>query len=137
MKKLREKLHYYIFVRKSKWNLLIILILIFPLFYYIYYKNEPIKKGNYTIGYVYKIYWPVISHKTIMFSYAVNNNSYTDTDVYNSNKKPEVGKRYLVQFSLEDNGMSDIFQDIPVPDSIKEAPSEGWKELPEWAKKKK
>jgi len=37
---------------------------------------------------------------------------------------------------LEDYSFSTIYPAIPIPDSIREAPSEGWKELPEWAKKK-
>ncbi|MCC2591141.1 hypothetical protein [Chryseobacterium sp. MFBS3-17] len=137
MKRILELLHYYLFVRNSKWNLIFLLILFIPVIWYIFYKNNPIKKGNYTIGYVYRIYWPVVNAKTVMYSYTVNKNKYTSTDDYNSNKKPKIGKRYLVQFSLEDPSYSDIFQDIPVPDSIKSAPPEGWKKLPEWAKNAK
>lgn len=29
-----------------------------------------------------------------------------------------------------------IYFNIPVPDSVKSAPLDGWKELPEWAKNK-
>lgn len=134
MRKIIEKLYYYIFVRNSKWNIVFFLILLSPLFWYIYYKNHPVKQGNYTIGYVTRIYWPLVSHKSIMYSYIIKNKEYINSTVYNSEIKPEVGKRYLIQFSNEDYSFSDIFQDIPVPDSIKNAPPNGWKELPEWAK---
>lgn len=45
-----------------------------------------------------------------------------------------VKKRFIVNF-VEDKELSRILLDIPVPDSIKSAPPEGWKELPDWAKK--
>ncbi|BAP32518.1 citrate synthase I [Chryseobacterium sp. StRB126] len=136
MNKLKKRLHYYIFKRQSKWNYLLLVLILSPLFFYIYYKQSPVDKGNYTIGQVYKIYWPVISNKTIMFSYTINNKEYTSTDIFDSRYKPEVGKFYLVQVSLEDNSFSTIFQNISVPDSIKKAPAHGWKELPKWAKEK-
>ncbi len=136
MKKLLERLHYYIFQRKSKWNYLIILVLISPLFWYIYIKQSPVKKGNYTIGYATKIYWPIISYKRIRFNYSVNGKNYETTNIYAQDPKLEIPGKYLVQFSIEDNSFSNIYPNIPVPDSIKSAPPEGWKELPEWAKKK-
>ncbi|MEC5396051.1 hypothetical protein [Bergeyella sp. RCAD1439] len=132
MSSVLRKVYYYLFVRESKWNMLIILIPLVLISLYIYVKRKPIKKGNYTIGYVSKVYWPIVSHKKATYVYVVNKKEYSNTQIYNN---AEEGKYYLVQFSLEDNSVSDIFQDIPIPDSIKSAPAEGWKELPEWAKK--
>lgn len=60
--RLLTKLRYYIFERKSKWNYLIIIIMISPIFIYIYNKQSPVKIGNYTIGYATKMYWPIISY---------------------------------------------------------------------------
>jgi hypothetical protein len=136
MKKIWDRFHYYAFVRKSKWNY-IILIPVAIFFVYIFWKASFIKEGNYTVGYVYRIYWPIVNAKTIMYSYTVKDVKYTSTTDYNDNLKPEVGKYYLVRVSLEDSQFSEIFQDIPVPDSIKEVPSNGWKEPPEWADKNK
>ncbi|MHA3046230.1 hypothetical protein JSO59_002500 [Riemerella anatipestifer] len=131
IKKIIEQLE-----KDSKWNLLLLVIPFIIYFSYGIYNHSFVKKGNYTIGYVDKIYWPVVSYKKVNYSYTVNSINYKGTDIYDSHKKPLENKRYLIQFSLQDNEESDIFQDIPIPDSIKSAPAEGWKELPEWAKEK-
>lgn len=123
------------FKKDSRWNILFFLIPFTLFFTYKIYHHSFVEQGNYTIGYIHKIYWPVISHKTIMYNYSVKNIKYDGTDIYNSSKNPLENKMYLVRFSIKDPKESDIFQDIPVPDSIKSAPSNGWKELPEWAKK--
>lgn len=120
--------------KNSYWNLWVLVVIFVPLIWYVNYKRNPIEKGYYTIGYATHTYWPIVSHKKISYSYKIYEKTYEGSQVYNDVKVPE---RYLVQFSLEDPCYSDIFQDIPVPDSIKEAPAEGWKELPEWAKKNK
>ncbi|MHA3046211.1 hypothetical protein JSO59_002405 [Riemerella anatipestifer] len=54
----------------------------------------------------------------------------------NSFDKSFVGKRFLVYY-VPNSSLSEIYLDTPIPDSIKSAPAEGWKELPEWAKKEK
>lgn len=135
MNKFLKTLRYY-WTRESKWNIPIFLIPFILLYMYISYKHNPIKYGNYTIGYIDRIYWPIVNHKKISYEYTVNGKKYSGSDIYSSNKNPKKGRYYLVQFSLEDNYFSDIFQDIPVPDSIKQAPPGGWKERPEWAKPK-
>ncbi|MGX5682944.1 hypothetical protein ACWKWW_00155 [Chryseobacterium cucumeris] len=133
--RLLTKLRYYIFERKSKWNYLIIIIMISPIFIYIYNKQSPVKVGNYTIGYATKMYWPIISYKRIRFNYTVNGKNYKTTNIYAQDPEVKIPARYLVQFSLEDNSFSNIYPNIPIPDSIQKSPPEGWKTLPEWAKK--
>lgn len=135
MNKFFKNLHYYIFVRNSKWNIVFFLILVSPLFWYVYYKQSPIKKGNYTIAYATKMYWPIISYKRIEYNYNVGGENYEATNIYALDPKVIIPARYLVQFSLEDHSLSTIYPNVPVPDSIKEVPPEGWKELPKWAKK--
>ncbi len=122
------------FKKDSKWNLLLFLIPFVLFFTYKIYQHSFVKRGNYTIGYVYKIYWPVVSHKKINYSYTVKGIKYNGSDIYNSNKNPLKNKKYLIRFSTQNPAESDIFQDVLVPDSIKSAPWEGWKELPKWAK---
>lgn len=137
MKRLLSKLYYYIFERKSKWNYLVILIMISPIFIYIYDKQSPVKDGNYTIGYATKMYWPIISHRRIRFNYNVNGENYETTNIYALDPEVKIPSRYLVQFSLENHSFSTIYPNISVPDSINESPPSGWKELPDWAKKEK
>ncbi|WP_294273476.1 hypothetical protein [uncultured Chryseobacterium sp.] len=136
MKKFLERLRYYLFIRNSKWNIVFFLVLISPIFWYVFYKQNPIKRGNYTIGYATDMYWPVVSYKRIRFNYNVKGENYETTNIYALDPEVKIPARYLVQFSLEDNSFSTIYPNIPVPDSIRNAPPQGWKELPEWAVKK-
>jgi hypothetical protein len=123
--------------KESYWNLWIVIVPAIILGIYIYRKNVSIKEGNYTIGLVTKKYWSVVSHESIMYLYKKSNEQYTNSAVYDDRYKPKVGKRYLIQYSSKyDFGGANIFQDIPVPDSIMEAPADGWKEIPSWADKK-
>ncbi|MGV0754771.1 hypothetical protein ACTS95_07775 [Empedobacter brevis] len=53
--------------------------------------------------------------------------------------KVKIDKRFLVKINKNEwvNRLfftSRLYINKPIPDSIKEAPSEGWKELPVWAK---
>lgn len=136
MEEQEKTLLYYLTDRRSKWSYLLYLVLISPLFWFVYYKQSPIKKGNYTIAYATKMYWPIISYKRIEYNYIVKGKNYEATNIYALDPEVKIPARYLVQFSLEDYSFSTIYPNIPVPDSIKEAPPEGWTELPEWAKKK-
>ncbi|WP_303840129.1 hypothetical protein [Apibacter mensalis] len=135
MNKFIKTLHYY-WTRDSKWNIPIFLIPFILLYMYISYKHNPVEYGNYTIGYIDRIYWPIVNHKKVSYEYTVNDKVYSSSSIYRDSADPKVGHYYLVQFSLEDNSYSKIYQDIPVPDSIKQAPPGGWKERPEWAKGK-
>ena len=135
MNKFIETLRYY-WTRESKWNIPIFLIPFILLYMYISYKHNPVEYGNYTIGYIDRIYWPIVNHKKVSYEYTVNDKVYSSSSIYRDSADPKVGHYYLVQFSLEDNSYSKIYQDIPVPDSIKQAPPGGWKERPEWAKGK-
>ena len=136
MNKFIETLRYYLVEKESKWNYLFIIIPFILLYMYISYKHNPVEYGNYTIGYIDRIYWPIVNHKKVSYEYTVNDKVYSSSSIYKDSAYPKVGHYYLVQFSLEDNSYSKIYQDIPVPDSIKQAPPGGWKERPEWAKGK-
>ncbi|WP_427871998.1 hypothetical protein [Flavobacterium sp. MMS24-S5] len=122
--------------KNSYWNLWIIIVPVIILGIYLYQKNISIEQGNYSIGLVTKKYWPIVSHQSIMYSYQKNNEQYISSAVYDDKYKPKEGERYLIQYSLKYSfGGAKIFQNIPVPDSVKDAPPEGWKQLPMWAKK--
>lgn len=136
MKRIVEKINYYLNI-ETKWTLVIFGIICLVLYSLldVYQKNrmDKIKKGHYTIGFVKETYI-ASKHKNLRYSYIVAHREYISSEGYNYKYKPIVGKRYLVQYSNEDKSESFLYQNIPVPDSIKLAPLEGWKELPEWAK---
>ena len=103
-------------------------------FGYKIYIHLPVKSGNYTIGYITKIYWPVISHKKINYNYTVNGIVYEGSDLYNSNFPMEENDRILIQFSTKNFSESDIIKKVKIPDSIITFPKNGWKTLPKQLK---
>ena len=91
------------------------------------------EKGRYTIGYIYQH----SRHKggaTIYYKYKVGGKLYYSKDTAGGIKKNRLlEKRFLVRYVYDDIDLSEILLEYPVPDSIKEAPLEGWKKKPEWA----
>ena len=80
---------------------------------------------------------------SINFKYYYNNDmkisSYSFPNDSTRYYKSQIGKRVLVKMSDKKwsytlYSINKLYINKPVPDSIKEAPSEGWKELPVWAK---
>lgn len=136
MKKILKKLNYYLNL-ETKWNLVIFGIICLGLYFLLdnYQKNrmDRIKQGYYTIGFIKETYI-ASKHKNFRYNYIVNNKHYISSEGYDGRYKPIVGKKYLVQYSIKDNSESYLYQNIPIPDSIKSAPPNGWKELPNWAK---
>ena len=47
--------------------------------------------------------------------------------------KELLNKKFLLRYVEGEEDISRILLEYPVPDSIKEAPPEGWKKKPEWA----
>lgn len=90
------------------------------------------EKGRYTIGIVYD-YSQYKGGASIYYEYKVGNKLYySNTAVGGIKKNKLLEKRFLVKY-VEGEDLSKILLEYPVPDSIKEAPPEGWKKKPEWA----
>ena len=84
---------------------------------------------HYTIGITTGAYWTLRSGKQIEYSYTVNNKSYEWHNRLGYDIKVMNG-RYFVKYDTKDPSISKLLQDFPVPDSIKTAPPNGWKEPP-------
>ena len=94
------------------------------------------EKGRYTIGIVYD-YSQYKGGASIYYEYKVGNKLYySNTAVGGIKKNKLLEKRFLVRYVYDDIDLSEILLVYPVPDSIKEAPPEGWKKMPEWASDK-
>ena len=93
------------------------------------------KKGRYTIGIFNKYLYKSAGAYDIFFSYKVKNTMFKNRTNYPSDDfdGSEVGKRFIVKYIEDEESLSYILLEYPVPDSIKEAPPEGWKKKPEWA----
>ena len=91
------------------------------------------EKGRYTIGIVYD-YSQYKGGASIYYEYKVGNKLYySNTAVGGIKKNKLLEKRFLVRYVYDEIDLSEILLEYPVPDSIKEAPPEGWKKMPEWA----
>ena len=93
------------------------------------------KKGRYTIGIFNKYLYKSGGAYDIFFSYKVKNTMFKNRTNYPSDDfdGSEVGKRFIVKYVEDEESLSYILLEYPVPDSIKDAPPEGWKKKPEWA----
>ncbi len=91
------------------------------------------EKGKYTIGIIYDY----SQHKggaTIYYEYKTENKLYySNAGAGWKEKESLLEKRFLVRYVYDEIDLSEILLVYPVPDSIKEAPPEGWKKKPEWA----
>jgi len=95
------------------------------------YEKKVLKEDyRFTIATIIDRYFPAEGGPDVDYSYYVNNKSYIGS--YQSVMKPSVQlhKRYYIKFYPKDPNIANILFDMPVPDSIKEAPDEGWEVLP-------
>ena len=84
---------------------------------------------RYAIGYVYKTHWTVKSGKFADYRFTVNDTTYTGSDKALADMRLQ-GGRYVVKFHPPDPDIKVIYYRAPVPDSVTEAPAEGWQTPP-------
>lgn len=132
-------------MRKNKTTIIIGLIVIIPVLYImisdLYIDNYINKKGVYKIVTIEKIeYIGKNANNWLIFKYG--SPQYKSGKVYISNDsteiyKKKIGKKYLAKMS-DKEWINKLFTSykliVPIPDSIKADPPNGWKELPKWAK---
>ena len=102
-----------------------------------FFINQPKlrEKGKYTIGIIYD-YSQYKGGATIYYEYKAENKLYySNAGAGGKEKESLLEKRFLVKY-VEGEDLSKILLEYPVPDSIKQAPPEGWEKLPEWASDK-
>ena len=96
------------------------------------------ERGRYTIGIFYKYRYKKGGAYDIFYTYKVKNILFKGRYNYSSTNfdKSDLGRKFLVEYVDGEEDLSSILMDCIVPDSIKEAPPEGWKKMPEWASDK-
>jgi len=110
--------------------LLFLLIAIVIVKYYID-KNSLKKEYRVTIGNIYD-YEPLTrSGYDLYFNYSVYGKQYESDYIVYNNPKNYVNRRFFVVFSPSNPKNSKILLDRPVSDELKQAPLEGWENLPE------
>ena len=102
-----------------------------------FFINQPKlrEKGRYTIGYIYKYRKRLKGADISYYKYNVRNKLWYGSTI-DGESEELIHKRFLVKYVEGEEDLSEILLVYPVPDSIKEAPPEGWKKLPEWASDK-
>ena len=111
--------------------LFLLLLVVFVVIKYYVDKHNLKKAYHVTIGNVYDYKVLVRSGYALNFNYFVNGKKYDSEYIVYNNPKIFVKKRYFVVFSLSDPRNCKILLNRPVPDEIKQAPSEGWKKIPQ------
>ncbi|MBD8347026.1 hypothetical protein [Dysgonomonas sp. HGC4] len=93
------------------------------------YRSDTVEReGRYTIATVYKVQG-ARGGLRIDYEYIFQDQSYTGYAVSTSYSHNDVGKRLFIKVLPNDPDRC-LITDIRVPDSITEAPVEGWVELP-------
>lgn len=125
----------------SKYFLISIGVFIVFVFLYGIFINTPKfqKKGKYTVGLLYKYRSTKGGGRQAFFMYSVNGKDFKERSSVSSKdlNDNDIGKRFIVKYVEGEESLSNLLLQYPVPDSIKSAPPNGWKELPNWAKKDK
>lgn len=124
----------------SKYYLMSIVIFIVITFLYGRFVTIPKfkERGRYTIG-IFNDYSPTKGGGNyVVFTYSINYKLFKERSKASDDDftKDDIGKRFLVKYVEGEEDLSYLLLKYPVPDSIKSAPPNGWKELPEWAKSK-
>ena len=84
---------------------------------------------RYAIGYVYKTHWTVKSGKFADYRFTVNGTTYTGSDKALADMRLQ-GGRYVVEVHPPEPDINVVFYRAPVPDSVADAPAEGWQTPP-------
>ncbi|UOQ55567.1 hypothetical protein [Hymenobacter cellulosivorans] len=112
-------------------NLPVFLLLAFGALIYYYFQraDEVHAKGKYTIGYIDGAHWAVKSGRQIDYSFSVAGKSYTGGE----DELPQMQRdnaRYLIKYDSTSPDWHAVYFSVPIPDSITDAPSNGWQEPP-------
>ncbi|TAE19032.1 MAG: hypothetical protein EAZ95_02745 [Bacteroidetes bacterium] len=110
-------------------------IVFFIIFYRKYYKDTTLDISNsYTIGAI-----TAMGDHNVAFSFEFQGKIMNGDSPLPWRKEGRFhniskGKRYLIKFSKKELWISELQVKYPVPDCVKEAPSEGWEDIPDFTK---
>ncbi|HNW69557.1 MAG TPA: hypothetical protein PKI01_04080 [Bacteroidales bacterium] len=110
--------------------ILFILIIITIIAKYSFNKNTIEKNHKYSICTVQR-FEGVKGGFSVGYSFFVLNTEYVVGEIVQDGNKSVVGNRFYVKFYPPNPKNSEILLDRLVPDSIKEAPPQGWDKIPE------
>lgn|GEM_PF-842206 len=115
--------------KREKWLFTFVLTLTFSSIIIGKYQNiNLIENGNYTIGYITALTHSKVSDMEYIFQ--VKGKKHRTTGYSLDKKKRKIGGRFFVIFNKNRPKNSELFVQLPVPDSIQKAPYGGWDKLP-------
>ena len=95
------------------------------------FERQSLSKSNrYTIGKITEVNANMKSGYRISFVYNVQGQEYNAFGGIYKKSEGLVGSRFFVKFSPATPKNCELLLDKPVPNEIRTAPSEGWKEIP-------
>jgi hypothetical protein len=107
----------------------LVLMILIPIAVQITKKINRDQHARYTIGITKGEAYASKGRHDISFSYSVQGNQYLMKNAYEYTANPN-NARYFVKYDSLHPSNSSLLEDFPVPDSIKTAPPNGWKEMP-------
>jgi|SRR5699024_3732497 len=115
---------------KKKFISFIVLVSIVIILLIIQNKNDKLLSGvgHYTVGKIIEKKIVAGAGPTYIYEYNVNNKMFRKKG--SSGFKGYENKYYFVIFNPNNPKESEVLINFKVPDSIKEAPEDGWRELP-------
>ncbi|SIT84615.1 hypothetical protein [Pontibacter indicus] len=113
----------------NKYAGVFILLIISGYCVYVIFRQTYELKNNakYTVGEIVEFSLSGHLIQKIDYKFLVDGVEYIGRENYQGGEK---GKRYFVKFSSDNPDFSDFLQDMPVPDTIKDVPAEGWETIP-------
>ncbi|MCT4614862.1 MAG: hypothetical protein N4A49_08315, partial [Marinifilaceae bacterium] len=95
------------------------------------------KNHRFTIGRIIKIEPVSGAGINALFIYYVKGKKYSGSYSVPDRIRKRVGRRFYVMFNPDNPDSCKLLFNKPVPQRIKEAPPEGWVEIPKYKKKRK
>jgi hypothetical protein len=105
------------------------LMLLIPITIQVTKKINRDKHARYTIGVTKGEAYASKGRHDISFIYIIANKHYVAKNAYEYTANPN-NARYFVKYDSLHPSNSALLEDFPVPDNIKTAPPNGWKEIP-------
>ena len=110
---------------KTIWTILGVIGMAWVLWDYFHHSDLLHERAKYTVGHVRGTHWAVKSGRQVDYLMTVNGQTYQGGSDELPGMKIE-GGRYLVKYDSLDPEVKGVYYEHPIPDSVGEAPANGW-----------
>lgn len=124
---------------RNWFSTLFVICAVFGFFYFRHLNSGLATRGKFTIGLLGTSHYIPKSGRSFNYQFTVNEIVYGGSGLVRPGMDESVGTRYLVKFDSIDPTISTAYFIVPIPASIRQAPSKGWNRppisVPEWVDK--